>query len=102
VDVNCLRDRLAARCQVEQVAVYAQVDALESNEEIMGALRRGEIEYITRQVRISRAFSWNDWMRRANAELTWGDETRQHQSRDERRSEAARLSDCGRSGTGDL
>lgn len=42
-----LRDQLAAHCRVEQVPVYSQMDALDRNEEIMGALRRGEIEYIT-------------------------------------------------------
>jgi len=42
-----LREQLSARCHVEQVAVYSQVDVLDNDDEIMGALRRGEIEYIT-------------------------------------------------------
>jgi uroporphyrinogen III methyltransferase / synthase len=42
-----LREQLAAHCQVEQVAVYSQVDAVEPDEEVMNALRRGEIEFVT-------------------------------------------------------
>ena len=42
-----LREQLSAVCQVEQVAVYSQVDALEMDGEIMNALRRGEIEFVT-------------------------------------------------------
>ncbi len=42
-----LRDQLGAVCAVEQIAVYAQVDVVESNEEMLDALRRGEIEFVT-------------------------------------------------------
>ncbi len=42
-----LREQLSAVCQVEQIAVYAQVDAVETDETVMNALRRGEIEFIT-------------------------------------------------------
>jgi uroporphyrinogen III methyltransferase/synthase len=42
-----LREQLAAVCQVEQVAVYSQVDAVEMDDEIMNAMRRGEIEFVT-------------------------------------------------------
>ena len=42
-----LREQLAAHCQVEQIAVYSQVDALETDEGVMNALRRGEIEFVT-------------------------------------------------------
>src|SRR6202034_4381626 len=44
---DILREQLAALCQVEQIAVYAQVDALEADEEVLNALRRGEIEFVT-------------------------------------------------------
>jgi uroporphyrinogen III methyltransferase/synthase len=44
---DVLRERLAAICTVEQIAVYAQVDTLEPDEEVMNALRRGEIEFVT-------------------------------------------------------
>jgi uroporphyrinogen III methyltransferase/synthase len=44
---DLLREQLAAACQVEQIAVYAQVDAVESDEEVLNALRRGEIEFVT-------------------------------------------------------
>jgi uroporphyrinogen III methyltransferase/synthase len=42
-----LREQLAAVCQVEQIAVYSQVDALETDETVLDALRRGEIEFVT-------------------------------------------------------
>jgi len=42
-----LREELAAVCEVEQIAVYSQVDAVELDEEILDHLRRGEIDYIT-------------------------------------------------------
>lgn len=42
-----LRDELSRHCQVDQVAVYSQADALEADDEVMNALRRGEIEYVT-------------------------------------------------------
>ena len=41
-----LREQLAAACAVEQIAVYAQVDAVENDEEILN-VRRGEIEFVT-------------------------------------------------------
>ncbi|MBI3823413.1 MAG: uroporphyrinogen-III C-methyltransferase [Planctomycetes bacterium] len=44
---DVLRQQLEAHCTVEQIAVYSQVDALEVDDEVMNALRRGEIEYIT-------------------------------------------------------
>ena len=42
-----IRDELAAVCDVEQVAVYSQVDAVELDAEVLDHLRRGEIDYIT-------------------------------------------------------
>jgi uroporphyrinogen III methyltransferase/synthase len=42
-----LREQLAPHCHVEQVAVYSQIDALEADEEVLNALRRGEIAYVT-------------------------------------------------------
>jgi uroporphyrinogen III methyltransferase/synthase len=42
-----LREQLSAVCAVEQIAVYSQVDAVETDEEVMNALRRGEIEFVT-------------------------------------------------------
>jgi uroporphyrinogen III methyltransferase/synthase len=42
-----LREQLAEVCTVEQVAVYRQVDAVDADEAVLGALRRGEIDYIT-------------------------------------------------------
>ena len=42
-----LREQLAALCQVEQIAVYSQIDTVEMDEEVMNALRRGEIEFVT-------------------------------------------------------
>ncbi len=42
-----LREVLAPRCHIEQVAVYSQVDALEADEDVLNALRRGEIAYVT-------------------------------------------------------
>jgi uroporphyrinogen III methyltransferase / synthase len=44
---DLLREQLAAICQVEQITVYAQVDALEADEDVLNALRRGEIEFVT-------------------------------------------------------
>ncbi|MBI2803502.1 MAG: uroporphyrinogen-III C-methyltransferase [Planctomycetes bacterium] len=44
---DVLRETLSQVCQVEQVAVYSQVDALDLDEDVMNALRRGEIEFIT-------------------------------------------------------
>ncbi len=42
-----LREQLGEVCAVEQVAVYSQVDAIETDEAVLGALRRGEIEFVT-------------------------------------------------------
>jgi uroporphyrinogen III methyltransferase / synthase len=42
-----LREQLSAACRVEQIAVYAQVDSLENDEEMLNSLRRGEIEFVT-------------------------------------------------------
>ena len=42
-----LREQLSGICQVEQVAVYAQVDAIEGDDEVLDSLRRGEIEFVT-------------------------------------------------------
>jgi len=42
-----LHEELARVAEVEQVAVYAQQDALAPNEEVLDALRRGEIEFVT-------------------------------------------------------
>ncbi len=42
-----LREQLGAVCQVEQIAVYSQVDAMEPDDDVMDALRRGEIEFVT-------------------------------------------------------
>jgi uroporphyrinogen III methyltransferase/synthase len=44
-------------CAVEQVAVYSQVDAVDADEEVLDALRRGEIEFVTlTSSNIARAF----------------------------------------------
>jgi uroporphyrinogen III methyltransferase / synthase len=42
-----LREELAEHCVVDQIAVYAQADAVEVDDEVMNALRRGEIEFVT-------------------------------------------------------
>jgi uroporphyrinogen III methyltransferase/synthase len=42
-----LREELAAVCEVEQIAVYSQVDAAVLNEDMLDHLARGEIDYIT-------------------------------------------------------
>jgi uroporphyrinogen III methyltransferase/synthase len=42
-----LREELASVCDVEQIAVYSQVDAVELNEDVLGHLRRGEIDFVT-------------------------------------------------------
>lgn len=42
-----LREQLSARCSVEQIAVYSQVDAIDADEIVLDALRRGEIEFVT-------------------------------------------------------
>jgi uroporphyrinogen III methyltransferase/synthase len=42
-----LREQLAGHCQVEQVAVYSQVDAVELDAEVIEQLRRGAIDFVT-------------------------------------------------------
>jgi uroporphyrinogen III methyltransferase/synthase len=42
-----LREQLACVAEVEQIAVYSQVDAIEPDCEALEALRQGEIDYIT-------------------------------------------------------
>src|SRR5262249_39914317 len=42
-----LREELAAVAEVEQVAVYSQVDAIETDAEGMQQLRQGEIDFVT-------------------------------------------------------
>lgn len=42
-----LREQLTGHCQVEQIAVYAQVDAVELDAAVLDQLRRGDIDYIT-------------------------------------------------------
>jgi uroporphyrinogen III methyltransferase/synthase len=44
---DVLRQELARVATVEQVAVYAQVDALDTAPEVFDQLRTGEIEYVT-------------------------------------------------------
>jgi uroporphyrinogen III methyltransferase/synthase len=44
---DVLRQELTRHAEVEQVAVYSQVDAVELNAEVLGALRRGQVDYIT-------------------------------------------------------
>jgi uroporphyrinogen III methyltransferase/synthase len=44
---DLLREELAKVAHVEQVAVYEQADAVDPDAEVMSALRRGEIEYVT-------------------------------------------------------
>lgn len=44
---DLLRQELASVAQVEQVAVYSQVDAVEPDSEVLDCLRRGEIDYVT-------------------------------------------------------
>jgi uroporphyrinogen III methyltransferase/synthase len=42
-----LRERLATAAEVEQIAVYSQVDAFDPKAEALESLRRGEIDFIT-------------------------------------------------------
>jgi uroporphyrinogen III methyltransferase/synthase len=42
-----LREELAKVCDVQQLAVYSQVDAIDPASRVMDNLRRGEIDYIT-------------------------------------------------------
>jgi uroporphyrinogen III methyltransferase/synthase len=44
---DVLRQELGSRCDVEQIAVYSQVDAVELDDDVLDHLRRGEIDYIT-------------------------------------------------------
>jgi len=44
---DVLRQELATVAEVEQVAVYSQVDAIDPASEVFDYLRRGEIDYIT-------------------------------------------------------
>lgn len=44
---DLLRQELATIAQVDQVAVYSQVDALDADSEVFNCLRRGEIDYVT-------------------------------------------------------
>ena len=38
---------MAEVCEVEQIAVYAQVDAVEPTSRVLDSLRRGEIDAVT-------------------------------------------------------
>ena len=42
-----LREEMQKTCIVEQIAVYSQVDAVESADPVLEHLRRGEVDYIT-------------------------------------------------------
>jgi uroporphyrinogen III methyltransferase / synthase len=42
-----LRDELAAIAKVEQITVYSQIDAIEAESDVMLALTRGEIGFVT-------------------------------------------------------
>jgi uroporphyrinogen III methyltransferase/synthase len=44
---DVLRQELATVAEVDQVAVYAQVDAVTPDDEVLDQLRRGEIDYVT-------------------------------------------------------
>jgi uroporphyrinogen III methyltransferase/synthase len=44
---DVLRQELGQVAEVDQVAVYSQVDALEEAPDVLGRLRSGEIEYVT-------------------------------------------------------
>jgi uroporphyrinogen III methyltransferase/synthase len=44
---DLLREELTAVAEVEQVAVYSQVDVIEPDATILDAVRRGEIDFIT-------------------------------------------------------
>jgi uroporphyrinogen III methyltransferase/synthase len=44
---DVLRQQLAAVAEVEQIAVYSQVDAIDPASEALETLRRGEIDYVT-------------------------------------------------------
>lgn len=54
---DVLRQELAAVAEVEQVAVYSQVDAVDPGHEVFDLIRRGEIEFVTlTSANIARAF----------------------------------------------
>jgi uroporphyrinogen III methyltransferase/synthase len=54
---DLLRQELSAVAEVEQVAVYQQVDAVAPDSEVFACLRRGEIDYLTfTSSNIARAF----------------------------------------------
>lgn len=54
---DILRQELATVAEVEQVAVYHQVDLLSLDSEVLDCLRRGEIDYVTlTSANIARAF----------------------------------------------
>ena len=42
-----LREQLGGHCQVEQIAVYSQVDAVDLDAEVIEQLRRGAIDFVT-------------------------------------------------------
>jgi uroporphyrinogen III methyltransferase/synthase len=42
-----LREELTGVAEVDQIAVYSQVDAVDPNSEALASLRRGEIDYVT-------------------------------------------------------
>lgn len=44
---DVLREHLSKVAEVEQIAVYSQVDAIDANDEALQTLRRGEIDFIT-------------------------------------------------------
>ncbi|MFN4259361.1 MAG: uroporphyrinogen-III C-methyltransferase [Gemmataceae bacterium] len=54
---DLLRQELSAVAAVDQVAVYSQVDAIDTHNEVFDCLRRGEIDYVTlTSSNIARAF----------------------------------------------
>src|SRR5262249_23169842 len=56
---DVLRQQLAGRATVEEVAVYSQVDAVDLSSSVIDCLRRGEIDYVTlTSSNIARALVW--------------------------------------------
>jgi uroporphyrinogen III methyltransferase / synthase len=54
---DVLPAELAAVAEVEQIAVYSQVDAVEADTAVLDSLRRGEVEYVTlTSANIARSF----------------------------------------------
>lgn len=52
-----LRDELGHGAEVDQIAVYSQVDALDTSSHVFDSLRRGEVDYVTlTSSNIARAF----------------------------------------------